>query len=106
MENAQTLKSKRLKLWYILKTICDEVHYQPPSDVKLNYPCIVYNLSNMEDIHANNQPYLRDYTFTATLMIDDDLDSELVEKFIEAATKFKNTIPVDGLNNIYCEFTL
>ena len=51
---------ERLKLHEILCNIIknpDRVHFQPTSNIKLKYPCIVYEAQAMTTRHANNYPY-------------------------------------------------
>lgn len=35
----------------------DRVYYNPPPSLKMQYPCIVYNLANLAARHADNIPY-------------------------------------------------
>lgn len=55
------------------------VYFQPPENVKLNYPCIIYHLSNESIRHADNKIYkeMKQYT---VMIIDKDPDSELPTK--------------------------
>lgn len=39
------------------------VYFQPPASVKMNYPAIVYKLSNINNTHANNSPYIQDTAY-------------------------------------------
>ena len=39
------------------------VYFQPPTSVKMNYPAIVYKLSNINNTHANNSPYIQDTAY-------------------------------------------
>lgn len=99
------LTSKRLALYNNLTNIVEEVHYQPPANVRLTYPCIVYRPSDIKNQYANNIKYLGFHTFSATLMTE-DIDSVEVEEFIGASSEFVNILPVDGLYNINCNFNL
>lgn len=38
--------------------IADRVYFQPPSNVTMEYPCIVYDLAPGWTKSANNKPYL------------------------------------------------
>lgn len=56
--NLQTLLEETIKPF--LKTTDDprkHVFFQPPETVKLSYPCIIYSLSRINPIYADNQPY-------------------------------------------------
>lgn len=48
---------RRLVLDEVLRGIAPNVYFQPPENLKLVYPCIVYELEQIEVLHANNVPY-------------------------------------------------
>lgn len=52
----------------------DNVYFQPPPNLSMAYPCIVYKVNNMDTKHANNSPYLI-YTRYLVTVIDADPDS-------------------------------
>lgn len=56
----------------------DKIYYQPPSNVRLTYPCIIYKLSEMPSDPANNYPYKIDHQYELTV-IDPDPNSPLRE---------------------------
>ena len=66
----------RLELHAILKAIpgVREVYFQPPESIKLNYPCIIYNLDRSEAHHADNKKYIHKNRYTITV-IDKNPDS-------------------------------
>lgn len=39
------------------------VYFQPPASVKMNYPAIVYKLSDINNTNANNSPYIQDTAY-------------------------------------------
>lgn len=53
-------EDKRVKLHHVLEDIISSrhVYFQPPESVKLEYPCIVYNLAKVPVQHADNTVYL------------------------------------------------
>ena len=55
------------------------VYFQRPSGNKINYPCIVYNLSDIHVMHADNGYYADQHAYELTV-IDRDPDSVLREK--------------------------
>lgn len=57
-------------------------HFQPPPNVKLVYPAIVYNLQGIPAIRADNRIYKYDRTYMLTLM-DKRPNSPLVDKIME-----------------------
>lgn len=66
----------RLELQSLLEEITPHVYFQPPENVKLVYPCIIYHRDSTETIHANNRVYHNTQRYTVTV-IDRDPDSEL-----------------------------
>lgn len=54
------------------------VFYQPTSDTKLTYPCLLYKLSDIPIDHANNLPYMVNHSYDLTV-IDRDPVSPLRE---------------------------
>lgn len=71
----------RLELHEVLAVILGSrcVYYQPPESIKLKYPCILYELSDIWADRANDDIYrkLKQYTIT---VIDKDPDSELPDR--------------------------
>lgn len=58
------------------------VYFQPPENLKLKYPCIVYELSDIRPVRADNIIYLKNKLYTVTV-IDEDPDSEIVTDMVE-----------------------
>jgi len=48
---------RRLDLQAILESICPHVYFQPPSNVQIQHPAIVYELDRANTIHADDRPY-------------------------------------------------
>lgn len=44
------------------------VYYQPPENVKLSYPAIVYGLSGMSRKHADDKEYIRRLRYEITVI--------------------------------------
>lgn len=55
------------------------VYFQPPDSVKMKYPAIVYSRSNISNTFANDSVYKQSLAYAVTV-IDEDPDSEIVEK--------------------------
>lgn len=55
------------------------VYFEPPENVKLKYPCIVYSKSVIEKDYAGNKPYLMKQRYMGTLIYLDP-DSDLPTK--------------------------
>lgn len=54
----------------------ENVYFQPPSKDKMNYPCIVYELSDISKKTANNRLYNHQCRYLVTV-IDEDPDSNI-----------------------------
>ena len=67
----------RPELQEFLEEFCDNVYYQPPAGMYMNYPAIVYKRSDIRNTHADNLPYRQGHLFDVTV-IDEDPDSEIV----------------------------
>lgn len=76
-------KTKRLEFYNILKEVLgsNNVYFQPPSTIKMNYPCIVYSLNRFNKKLANNGIYIYTPGYTVSL-ISSEPDSEVIDKLI------------------------
>lgn len=75
------------------------VYYQPPESIKLNYPCIVYKNGNVNILNADNRPYRFTQLYEITL-IEKDADSLM---HLKIASEFES-VRVDRRfvqNNLY-----
>ena len=56
------------ELQFLLETILgsSNVYFQPPGDVKLQYPCIVYQLDYVRSMFANDRPYAHHKRYSLT----------------------------------------
>ena len=91
----------RLQLSAKLKEIVgpNNVYFQPPENVKLSYPCIIYNLDDIDKQHADNHPYRIDNQY-AVMLITKDPDSELIHKLARLTTSsFNRYYVADGLHH-------
>ena len=75
---------RRLELQTILENILGSrnVYFQPPSNTKLSYPCIIYNRSNIESRYANNTKYNTRVRYSL-MLIGRSPESELVEELLK-----------------------
>lgn len=69
----------RLLLQQLLETLAPKVYFQPPPDLAMQYPCIVYHLDMSETEFADNRPYRRTPRYQVTI-IDQDPDSPIPDK--------------------------
>lgn len=71
--------AQRLQLQTLLKTLCENVYFQQPSNVKMIYPAIVYEIDFGKSTFADNKPYTTATRYKVTI-IDRDPDSEIPAK--------------------------
>lgn len=82
-----------------------QVYFQPPETVKMSYPAIVYKLSNIDDIFANNSAYDQRRMYEV-IVIDRSPESEAAEKILRLPfCSFARSYRSENLNhfvfNIY-----
>lgn len=87
------------------KTLCEllgsnDVYFQPPSSIRLKYPCIIYNLTNIEARRADNRAYNLDHGYELTYITknpDDGFKELLIETFPKC--RFNRFFTSDNLNH-------
>lgn len=93
--------ASRLELQTELETLLgsENVYYQPPSSIEMNYPAIVYSRYKIENKSANNQVYRQLHAYQI-IVIDEDPDSEIVEKVSKLPKcRFDRHYVSDNLNH-------
>ena len=93
--------ASRLELHEILCNILGSrnVYFQPPESVKMQYPAIVYSLSNIKNNHANNKVYTQSRSYQI-IVIDKSPDSIISDKISQLPyCKFDRSYVSDGLNH-------
>ena len=89
----------RLELHAELLLIVPNVYFQPPESVKLSYPCIVYERSDIAIKHAGNKPYYHKDEYTITVM-DRDPDSVIPKTIASMPTaRLNRHFVADNLNH-------
>lgn len=82
------------------------VFFQPPSSIKLTYPCIIYKRDNENLVYANDDRYLGTKRYLITI-VDQNPDSTIPDRLSTffRYCSFTNHYIVDNLNhNIYTLF--
>ena len=75
------------------------VYFQPPSSLRLTYPCIVYKLQDIDEKFANDKLYIRKKRYIITI-IDTNPDSLIPDKIAQLPrTTFDRYYPADNLNH-------
>lgn len=55
------------------------VYFQPPENIKLKYPCIVYERNSMDTRFADNKPYAHKLRYKI-IVIDKDPDTKIIDR--------------------------
>ena len=63
--------ASRLDLQTILESLLgsQNVYFQPPSDLQMTYPCIVYKRDNASTEFAGNKPYRYEKRYQVTFIV-------------------------------------
>ncbi len=91
----------RLELHEILKGIMgeDAVYFQPPTNLIMTYPCIVYKRDDARTLHADNQPFRVTKRYLVTV-IDKDPDSGIPDAVaVLPSVTFERHFTADNLNH-------
>lgn len=95
------MQNNRLKLHSELVNILgsNNVYFQPPESVKINYPAIIYSRSDIDNKYADDSIYDKTIKYQVTI-VDHNPDSEIVNRM----TSFKFAVYdrhyiVNGLNH-------
>lgn len=100
---------QRLELHTLLKSLLQEdaayVYYQPPANILMQFPCIVYSRDAVKTTYADNKLHSRKKRYQVTV-IDSDPDSEIPDKVAALPmSSFQRFFVTDQLNhdifNIY-----
>lgn len=70
----------RLQLSALLNSLCENVYFQAPENVKMQYPAIEYHPDDEIRQHADNRTYLLTDKYQVTIM-DRDPDSPIRAAF-------------------------
>lgn len=78
----------------------DRLYYQPPESKKLDYPCIIYALSDINMNYADDRPYTATNKYSVTV-IDRNPDTLLRSKMVEefSMISFERFFVADNLNH-------
>lgn len=77
-------QSRRIKLQQELEALLgsNKVYFQPPQNVKIGYPSIIYEMADIDSVYADNRSYKLSKSYSLTY-ITSNPDDELVTKIIE-----------------------
>ena len=92
---------RRLELQTKLENILGSrnVYFQPPSNTKIEYPCIVYERDDIDQRFADNRTYINTVRYSLTL-IGRSPESNLVSKILELPyCSYDRFYTTDSLNH-------
>ena len=93
--------NNREELQSILEDILgsSEVYFQPPENLKINYPAIVYSLDGITTFSSDNKPYVLFDSYQVT-MIDKNPVNDIVKKIAKLPfCRFERSFRSDNLNH-------
>lgn len=83
----------------LISSVSGKVYFQPPSNIMMVYPCIVYERNTAITRFANNYPYAFDQAYKITV-IDKDPDSLIPSKIAKLPKcVFDRHYTVDNLHH-------
>lgn len=97
--------ANRTELQTLLEGLVNNVYFQPPESISLNYPCIIYRRSAIRTDYANNVPYILRKEYTLTL-IESNPDSSIPDQLARLPTaRHERYYTADNLNhNVFTIF--
>lgn len=91
--------AQRQQLHQLLETFTEHVYFQPPTNVHLEYPCIIYKRDFAETTFADGYPYNHTLRYMITV-IDRDPDSAIPDKVAKMPMSlFNRFYTADDLNH-------
>ena len=93
------MTDRRLQLHDTFLAFCPNVYFQPPENIKLVYPCIIYEPDDESRTHANNGIYSLKDEYQVTI-IDRDPDSAIRQAVrMIPMSSFSRFYATEGLNH-------
>lgn len=93
------MAQSRLDLHAILLTLAPHVYFQPPENIRLEYPCIIYRRDSAVTKFADNRPYRYKKRYQV-MVIDQDPDSPIPDKVADLPLSvFERHYTADYLNH-------
>lgn len=92
---------RRTELQELLETVLgsEHVYFQPPPDISMQYPCIVYKRDSAETEFADNKLYRHTKRYQVTV-IDKNPDSDIPDKIADLPLcSFDRFYTADNLNH-------
>jgi|1185.fasta_scaffold53099_3 hypothetical protein len=89
----------RAQLQALLEVIVPHVYFQPPDDVDMIYPAIVYERARANTAHADNRPYTVTKQYQLTLITQNPDDTAFDAIAALSSCVHERNFPANGLNH-------
>lgn len=76
------------------------VYFEPPDNLKMKYPCFVYELSGMPSLKANNKKYIINNRYMLKYIhknVDTDMKERILEHFMHC--RFERSFVSENLRH-------
>lgn len=94
--------ARRIRLHTKLESIIGTGHafFQPPEEQLIGYPCVIYQLSDINTKYADNSIYQKQRVYQL-ILVDENPDSDYVELLLDSFEhiRFIRCYASDGLNH-------
>lgn len=72
---------------YLHEILCDidglsKVYFQPPNNIQLEYPCLIYSIERMSMHHSDNKRYLT-FPVYSLILIDHNPESIIQKRILD-----------------------
>jgi hypothetical protein len=95
----------RSELHEILTALCENVYFQPPANVQMKFPAIVYRRARTDTKFADDSPYAMTNQYEMTLISRDPDEPVFAALRKMPMCEHETSFPADNLNhdvfNIY-----
>ena len=95
------MNDRRLELQTLLEELLGNrhVYYQPPENLKMEYPCIRYKKNDISGEHGDNIKYIKHVSYEI-IVIDKKPDNDVIGKILELPlTSYERHYVSDNLNH-------
>jgi hypothetical protein len=87
------------QLQSVLSGLCDHVYFQPPANVQIEYPAIVYKRDDLDTKFAENRPYTIDTRYQVQV-IDRSPEGEITYLVAQLPkTSFLRNFVIENLHH-------